>query len=246
MPYCHCERSEAIYYLERQAPLWYKFVMKKIILIVFFILLLPSVSFSEEKKGSKEFPTPLNITIGHKSIVDPKRKVVGLSLLIFPFHNYLHADWQGAENVTGLVFGVPSAVSNDVKGIMCCVFNATDDMAGLQVAGFINFATGDVNGVQISTFINSGINCNGGQIGPLNVCEDLNGFQVGLLNKLEGYSSYSYGLQLGLYNYSNDMTGLQIGLYNKAINMKGVQIGLINEIDDGKGIRFLPVINARF
>ncbi len=109
-------------------------------------------------------------------------------------------------NLSGAQF---SGIVNSVKG----------DMSGYQASGVFNSVKGNFSGIQAGGVVNhvGGIS-NGGQIGLVNISQDITGFQVGLVN-IAGKIS---GVPLGLINIADNG---KISIIAYGSNFSGVNVG---------------------
>lgn len=90
----------------------------------------------------------------------------------------------------------------------------TGDAAGLLIAGGLNLTRGEVYGVQIAGINMSTGRLRGGQLGAINLAEDVRGAQIGAIN------------------VARNVSGVQLGAINIA-RRDAITIGAINIFTDG-------------
>lgn len=150
------------------------------------------------------------------------------------------------DDVVGLRLGLPWAKHHIVMGIDidALVGEATDNSAGLVVAGIYSGVREDMTGIQIAGLVNQAGGCaTGAQIsGIANLARDAEALQVSLVNVTAGDSA---GVQIGLWNQAGTMSGVQIGVVNNARALCGVQIGLSNYVADSS-LQWFPIMNVCF
>lgn len=122
----------------------------------------------------------------------------------------------GGNSVAGHLAGFQFSNANQVGG----------DMAGAQLAPYLNLVEGDLDGAQTALLMNVARGT-------------VRGAQIGIGSSYAG--SLDRGLQVALVTVAGSATGLQTGIVNVASRMDGVQAGLVN-VGSGSGAR-LGVVN---
>lgn len=117
----------------------------------------------------------------------------------------------GGNTVTGNLAGFQLSNANQVDG----------DVAGAQLAPYLNMVEGDLRGAQAAILMNVARGT-------------VRGAQVGIGSSYAG--SLDRGLQVALVTVSGNASGLQTGIVNVASRMDGAQIGLVN-VGSGTGLR---------
>lgn len=133
-------------------------------------------------------------------------------------------------SVTGLRLGIFAGRHEDVLFLSVSTIAdlVTDNVNGIQVAGFCNHVGRSTGAVQVAGFVNS-------------VGSHFTGLQTaGLYNMVHGTMS---GLSVAPFTSSRVTDGVQIGAFNKTVDLNGVQIGLINLAESGCGGIQVGVVN---
>lgn len=117
----------------------------------------------------------------------------------------------GGNTVTGNLAGFQFSTANQVDG----------DVAGAQLAPYLNLVEGDLHGAQAALLMNVARGT-------------VRGAQVGIGSSYAG--SLDRGVQIALVTVSGSASGLQTGIVNVASRMDGAQIGLVN-VGSGTGLR---------
>jgi hypothetical protein len=174
--------------------------MKKIIVLA-FIFILSSLSFSAEKIELGVFsPIQLN---------SPETDIDGARFGLFYTKN---ADVKGLD-INFLV----SHTTGDFEGVQAVgLLNIIEgDMEGVQVFNGINVTDGYTDGYKIINFVNIDKDIRGGRIiATVNYADELDGFDLGAVN----VAKKAKGIQIGFFNYAEVLDGFQVGFINVAMN----------------------------
>lgn len=226
--------------------------MKKIIILIIFLLLFLNV-FSQEDKFR-----PVQINFGFPlSTINMKEaksytNAFSINLLVGISKNERSLSLSClsnivANNATGLqIAGISNHIGNKGYGIAVAgIANTAGFYNGIQIGGISNFTKDSNIGLQIGGIANYSGSTKGLMLGGIaNITKDSNiGLQIGgIIN----YSGSAKGLMLGgISNISGDIIGFQFaGVMNVAKNVKGVQFAsIINIADDSDfPIAFINII----
>ncbi len=128
--------------------------------------------------------------------------------------------WPKSSMITGVSLGLPSSYGVPlVTGAdLSLMWGNSLNVKGFKAAPVCTGAK--LDGIQAAVY-NRTDDFSGGELGLINIAEDLTGIQLGVYNKTEAGKG---GAQLGIVNFARSSNG-------------GVQFGIVNIMKNG----FLPV-----
>jgi hypothetical protein len=194
--------------------------MKKILSVLFGLLVLSSFVMAEDEMGMS--------------------KGRGFELGLFTPVQIGGRD----ESVDGFRLSTIWTVNQDVKGFDLVLFGSKTEgeFNGFQLGGFYNQIDNGGKVYQLVTGVNNfkGETKVGQIISFVNIAEKAEGFRV---LSFVNYAKEMDGVDVGAINFAGDMKGFQFGLFNYAKTLNGYQVGLINYAGNSSLFPVLPIFN---
>lgn len=177
----------------------------------------------------------------HRVEAEPSHGFFPIGIYLLPNIGFPSEHWDVGPIRINLISGR----NRDVYGLDLGIVGnmATEEFAGLQLAGIFNRIGHSDGAVQFAGIFNHSCgDFTGLQVAIANIVDgEMDGLQIGLCNR----ASVLDGMQLGFVNIIDSGDGVQIGVINSARELDGLQIGVINVIRDST-MPFLPIINFAF
>lgn len=194
--------------------------MKKILSVLFGLLVLSSFAMAEEAMEMSKgrgfelgLVTPIQIG-GRDESVDGFR---------------LSTIWTVNQDVKGFDWTwIASKTEGEFNGFKLGGLYDQIDKGGkvYQLFGFVSNYKGEVKVGQVFSAIN--------------IAEKAEGFRV---LSVVNYAKEMDGIDFGAINFAGDMKGFQFGLFNYAKTLNGYQVGILNYAGNSSIFPVLPIFN---